>query len=105
ELKPHPFRAPVRVQPNAQLIGPEERPLRDDDPHHCEDREATIAHQPSPARVQQNRVREHDEKRAILLGIPSPESPPRLIRPNARAIAEEPPNAKPTKKRSATDKH
>ena len=37
----------------------------------------------APARVQDDRVPEDDEKRAVFLRIPSPETAPRLIGPDA----------------------
>src|SRR6187401_3076678 len=62
------------------------------------DHQASWSNVSAPARVKDERAPEHDEDSAIFLRIPSPESAPRLISPNA---AED--RADETKEGSETD--
>src|ERR1700737_5527786 len=45
--------------------------------------ETALPHEPPPAGVQNGGVPKHDEERSIFLRVPSPETPPRLVSPNA----------------------
>ena len=48
-----------------------------------QDHQAALPDQAAPARVQDDRVPEHDEQRAVFLRVPAPEAAPRLVGPDA----------------------
>ena len=77
------FHKSVAVEADAQHICAKPRPRRD---HIAEDgqrHEAAVTHQAAQLGVQQEDVPDHDQQRAVFLGVPAPKPPPRLVRPNA----------------------
>ena len=71
------------MQADAEHVDAEPGPARDDVADDGEVHQAAFAHEAAPARVQDGRVPEHDEQRAVFLRVPAPEPAPRLIGPDA----------------------
>ena len=73
----------VRMQPDAEHVRPEEGPRGDGVAKDRHGDESALADYPTPARVQDGGVPDDNHQRAVFLRIPSPETAPRLIGPNA----------------------
>src|ERR1035438_4407759 len=61
------FREPVAVQPDAQHVHPKPRPRRDDVAEDGAVDEAALADDAAPAQMQDERVPQHDDERAVFL--------------------------------------
>ena len=70
------------MKPHAQQVGAEPRPTGDDVPEDGEVHDAALPDHATPTGVQDERIPQHDDEGPVLLGIPTPESPPRLVGPN-----------------------
>src|SRR5437762_826052 len=73
----------VGVQADAEHVHAEPREARDDIAEYRHGHQAAVPDQSAPARVQNDRVPQHDNERAVLLRVPAPEPAPGLIGPNA----------------------
>src|SRR6187455_1457622 len=71
------------MQADAEHVRAEPAPARHDVANDREAHEAALLHQPAPAGVEDERVPNHDDERAIFLRIPAPEAAPGLVGPNA----------------------
>ena len=76
-------RETVAVQADAEHVHAEPREAGDDVADDGEVHQAAFAHEAAPARMQDGRVPEHDEQRAVFLRVPAPEPAPRLVGPDA----------------------
>ena len=73
----------IGMQANAELVGAEPRPGRHDIAEGRQHGHAAFLYEAGPAGVQDQSVPDDDQQRAVLLGIPAPETAPRLIGPDA----------------------
>src|SRR5438067_9498024 len=73
----------VRVEPHSEHVHAEPRQAGDDVSEDRHRHDALFTNVASPAGVEDHGIPEDDEKRAVLLRVPAPKPPPRLIRPDA----------------------
>src|SRR6266481_7790404 len=78
-----PIHKTIGMQADAKHINSEPGQTEYDVAKNTHHRKSTFANQAAPAGVKNNRVPHYDKKRAVLLWVPSPESPPRLIGPDS----------------------
>src|SRR6185503_849744 len=81
ERERHAVREAVGMEPDAELIDAEPRPADHDVPDDRQDGDAPLADHAAPPGVEQERVPQHDQQRAVLLRVPAPEAAPRIVRP------------------------
>src|SRR5581483_6153703 len=73
----------VGVEADAEHVDAEPGEAGDDIAEDGHIHDAAFADHAAPARVQDHGIPDHDEQRAVFLGIPAPETPPRLVSPDA----------------------
>src|SRR5450432_1240954 len=71
------------MQADAEHVHAEPRPARDDIAADGATDQAALANHPAPAQMQNQRIPQNDDERAIFLRVPTPETSPRLVRPDA----------------------
>src|ERR1700747_891625 len=71
------------MQANAKHINSEPGQTEHDVAKNTHHRKSPLAHEATPAGVKNEGVPHYDKKRSVLLWVPSPESPPRLIGPDS----------------------
>ena len=73
----------VGMQADAEHVHAEPRETGDDVAEDRHDHQTALPDEPAPARVQSDCAPKDDQHRAVFLGIPAPETAPRLIGPDA----------------------
>jgi hypothetical protein len=73
----------VGMQANSEHVHTEPRKTRHHIAKHGQQGDSTLSSISAPASVKNDRVRKDNRKRAVLLRIPAPKAPPRLIGPDS----------------------
>src|SRR5258708_5478316 len=73
----------IRVQADAEHVDAEPRKTGDNVAENRHRGDAAVFNQAAPAGMEDDRVPDHDDDGAVLLGVPPPEAAPRLVRPDA----------------------
>ena len=71
----------VTVQADAQHVHAKPGPSGDDVADQRQHHQTAIFHESTPAAMQDNGVPDHDHEGAVFIGIPAPESAPRVVAP------------------------
>src|SRR5207302_9699064 len=74
---------PVCMQANAEHVHTEPGETGDDIAEERHDHQPTLPDESAPARMQNDCAPKHDQHRAVFLRVPTPETAPGLIGPNA----------------------
>src|SRR6266700_3408367 len=71
------------MQPDTEHVHAEPRETRDDIAENSHGHESLFSNHTTPARVQHGRIPQDNQQSSIFLRVPSPESPPGLVRPGS----------------------
>src|SRR4051812_41692305 len=71
------------MKAHAEHVDAEPRKARDNVAEDSHGHQSSFTNHPAPSCVQDERVPQNDDERAVFFWIPSPESPPRLVSPDA----------------------
>ena len=71
------------MQADAEHVHAEPREAGDDVAENRHDHEPALTNEPAPARVQNDRAPQHDQHGAVFFRIPTPETSPGLVGPDA----------------------